>query len=79
MLTLLKTTCMETIVLNIHNPEKIHLFLDFIKELDFVEIVNPKINFDKKTQNWKDDFMKIGTWNLDENEIKLKDWKIEEF
>lgn len=69
---------MEKIVLNIRNPEKIHLFLNFIKELDFVEIVNPKMNFEKTEQNWKEDFQQIGTWDIDENQIKLKDWDIEE-
>lgn len=70
---------MQQVTINITNPVKAHAFLAFLKQLDFVNVVSEKNEPTMKMEDWKTEFSKIGVWDIDENDIKLKNWKIEEF
>ena len=70
---------MQQVTLNITNPEKASTFLAFLKQLDFVKVISEKKDQSSQEFNWKEEFAKIGVWDIDENEIKLDNWKIDEF
>lgn len=64
------------VVLNIREPEKEKLFLDFIKNLDFLEIVEPApVNNSKQVQ--LADFKKLSTFNKKKNIVISPDIDIE--
>ncbi len=66
------------LVIEINDKIKFESFYNFLKNLDFIKIVNKKKE-NKNYTNWKDDFASIGVWDLNENDIKLQNWKIDEF
>lgn len=70
---------MYQITININNSTKTKAFISFIKQLDFIEIIEETEKIEKNKENWKNDFASIGVWNIDENKIKLKDWKLPQF
>lgn len=63
------------------------LRIDFLpknaqKEIqDFYEFLVSKYvyNHEKKVPSWQKDLSSVGTWSVDENDIKLKDWDIQRF
>ena len=66
---------METIVLNIKDHEKYVSFLQFIEQLDFIEIEK---SVKEKGGNEKHDFFaSAGMWkdkNIDAKELRAKAW-----
>lgn len=66
---------METIILNIKDQDKYLSFLQFVQQLDFVEVEKPA---KKKSAIEKYDFFTFaGLWkgkNLDAKELRVKAW-----
>lgn len=49
---------------------------------DFYEFLVSKYVQDqkkKKRSSWQKDLLSVGTWNIYENDIKFKDWEIQQF
>jgi hypothetical protein len=66
---------METIVLNIKDQAKYLSFLQFVQQLDFVEVEKPA---KKRSVTSKNDFFSsAGLWkdrNIDAKELRFKAW-----
>jgi predicted SprT family Zn-dependent metalloprotease len=55
---------------------------DAQKEIqDFYEFLVSKYvhNQEKKDASWQKDLMSVGTWFVNEDDIKLKNWNIQQF
>jgi hypothetical protein len=48
---------------------------------DFYEFLVSKYvhSHEKKNSSWQKDLLSVGTWDVKENDIKLKDWNIQKF
>jgi len=56
--------------------------LDILKEmLDFMDFManRSKDATDNQNNAWKDDFKSISQWDITEQEVSMKSWKIESF
>ncbi len=66
---------METIILNIKDQGKYLAFLQFVQQLDFVEVERPAKK--KQTAEKYDLFASAGLWkdkNIDAKELRAKAW-----
>lgn len=66
---------MKTITLNIKDEAKYLSFLQFIEQLDFIELEKPEKK--KSTIEKYDFFASAGLWkgkNIDANELRTKAW-----
>ena len=68
---------MQQIIIHIRNKSKSSTFIKFLRQLDFIESI--KVSEKKNDQGWKKEFSELGSWDIDENEIKLRNWTIQEF
>jgi hypothetical protein len=68
---------MQQIIINISNKSKSSALIKFLRQLEFIDSI--KVTDKKKDDKWKKEFLKLGSWKIDENDIKLNNWNIQEF
>jgi len=70
---------MEIVTLKIKNKSKFRHFLDFIKDLDYVEVLKKETFSGKKITSSDDDFFALaGMWenrNINANELRSDAWQ----
>lgn len=68
---------MSVVVLNIKNEEKGKFLLDFLKQIEFIEVEEPPVT---KTTKEKESFRELfGIWkdrDIDLETIRKKAWKV---
>ena len=75
---------LEAILLNISKKNRkpidniVSEMLEKYINLYYLQEINKKQNSKNTISNWKNDFSKIGTWEINENQIKLKNWEIQQ-
>lgn len=47
--------------------------------LEFVNFLKFKDQYNKPTEDWKENFISISKWDIEENDIAMTSWKIEQF
>lgn len=69
---------METITLKIKNSDKFHYLLEYIQQLEYVEVVKDKPTLQPKKEASKDDFFAAaGIWegkDIDAKTLREKAW-----